>query len=1123
MEESWEVLPVRQLVDVVKAPKVKEAGRPDEEESRKTASWCGSKQERADIQQRLIDWRKSLHLPRAEPRTSLSEGIWNDEQNRALLSRWGGKQLEYMGRATLHGSLELVAEEALFLLESSSLDLLWRGVPVSIQQGYSLLLGQDCSRQEYLVYAKLMLLGFKVVRHQRDLDITECEDKAGEDLPQRPHQRDRPQHQPLHPLFGENIRPVESAAAVKKRLMLKTQTESLCKSIILDLLESLIERSRGIKRAFDKNLFPADRGAAKIPRLEQFDENQKRSKNTLASPKYEVLDDDWPAGGKEEESGYCWRCLTAKHGKDSAAACPALDRRCSVCGRLGHVPAVHQVSEGEARERILASITDPETGDFYDQELLWSPPPPQSVPDVVVIDDDCDDDDEVVVCDEVNGARTSGQNTICNHSPNSIIEEQKNTEDDSQTHRVGGGAIQNGRIDQAEIFARSARILAELQSREQLRKINRVQAAAFQMNRRDLVNLDRRQTRTAAFASAQSQISASGEGGNNEHRFSCSVCDISCSSAGSLGCHLAGAKHKKRLRRLPPAERAAALRAEDSTVPDLTAATLQQGSREKFFCDICGIMMVCADNFRSHLEGKRHLKTLQAVANKQRVLELTAPRPQRSETGAVLTVVLDDENDNKHKETEQKEEECILLSDDDANVQTQEACSTRLSVSPSSGYLPAGRDGDNVNPEVESFQFQVGPAAVPAPSISSPASAQQPPRLPSRARILRGLPNAIERAELVLEVRPELLPEMSRPGQAVYHLTISALRTAAEIEADYEELEAVVGEISTNVDKLGGPASITEVDEIVVLSEEEDEEENEGPLVTGNSDTPPDRPYRGFWPAKQFSAPPAEEIDFGHVQPCPSSSPNNGRRLASSSTPSTVRERRRNSGMSQAEMRRWQSGVQDALLDPSANSSDMLDSDANQCLGIIPQLDGRESRGSESSSSVVFLSSDESDSTSSSSSSRSSSESSSDSHDDVSAHDELRYLKVGPLASLWCYEGFVGPLIAPEMADSMAAVMARTQMSPAPRKSFPRSRSEPLTVSFDCYREARYRKSVATVPDYRIVIVDFHHHLPNASQLSELDNRFLVQAPVLFAVVNCGTVSFFSADRISLPDMIESG
>ena len=47
----------------------------------------------------------------------------------------------------------------------------------------------------------------------------------------------------------------------------------------------------------------------------------------------------------------------------------------------------------------------------------------------------------------------------------------------------------------------------------------------------------------------------------------------------------------------------------------------------------------------------------------------------------------------------------------------------------------------------------------------------------------------------------------------------------------------------------------------------------------------------------------------------------------------------------------------------------------------------------------------------------------------MSAHDELRYMKFGPLASLWCYEGRVGPLIAPEMAESTAAVMARTQVT----------------------------------------------------------------------------------------------
>ncbi len=44
---------------------------------------------------------------------------------------------------------------------------------------------------------------------------------------------------------------------------------------------------------------------------------------------------------------------------------------------------------------------------------------------------------------------------------------------------------------------------------------------------------------------------------------------------------------------------------------------------------------------------------------------------------------------------------------------------------------------------------------------------------------------------------------------------------------------------------------------------------------------------------------------------------------------------------------------------------------------------------------------------------------------------------MGPLASLWCYEGEVGPLIAPEMAENMAAVMARTQVTHRQTMSVP--------------------------------------------------------------------------------------
>ena len=55
---------------------------------------------------------------------------------------------------------------------------------------------------------------------------------------------------------------------------------------------------------------------------------------------------------------------------------------------------------------------------------------------------------------------------------------------------------------------------------------------------------------------------------------------------------------------------------------------------------------------------------------------------------------------------------------------------------------------------------------------------------------------------------------------------------------------------------------------------------------------------------------------------------------------------------------------------------------------------------------------------------------------------------------------------------------------------FPRAATPPLRVSFDCYREARYRKSKAVVPDFRIMVVDYSSTLPDASQLARLEQDF---------------------------------
>jgi hypothetical protein len=89
-------------------------------------------------------------------------------------------------------------------------------------------------------------------------------------------------------------------------------------------------------------------------------------------------------------------------------------------------------------------------------------------------------------------------------------------------------------------------------------------------------------------------------------------------------------------------------------------------------------------------------------------------------------------------------------------------------------------------------------------------------------------------------------------------------------------------------------------------------------------------------------------------------------------------------------------------------------------------------------------------------------------------------------------------------------------VNPEPRKIFHRSCSGLLAISFDCYVEGRYRKSLPTVPDYRIVVVDYNQPLPDASQLARLENRFSDQVVVfrfpLF--VQSATGVIFSIDFV---------
>jgi len=136
--------------------------------------------------------------------------------------------------------------------------------------------------------------------------------------------------------------------------------------------------------------------------------------------------------------------------------------------------------------------------------------------------------------------------------------------------------------------------------------------------------------------------------------------------------------------------------------------------------------------------------------------------------------------------------------------------------------------------------------------------------------------------------------------------------------------------------------------------------------------------------------------------------------------------------------------------------------------------------------------------------------------DDVSAHSELKHFKTGPLASIWSYEGHVGPLISPEMGGSLREVYSRITMDTLSNKKY-KGPVETLNVTYDLYLAENYKKSQKPPPDYRVIIQSMSSNLPNMKSLNMLDKSYPDKIPFLFAVVSGGTVTFFSIDRVELP------
>ncbi|XP_067672347.1 tRNA-splicing endonuclease subunit Sen54-like isoform X2 [Haliotis asinina] len=133
-------------------------------------SWLQAKRLEAFHQERTA----VLAEPRVERLGGLVQGTWDPNRKLVQFKKEMGKFWSHMGFVD-ESRKWLFPEEALFLMETTVLEVYYGGVPLSIQEAYVRLLGEDVSVEEYQTYAHLRRLGYVVLRHMGGSQITDYE------------------------------------------------------------------------------------------------------------------------------------------------------------------------------------------------------------------------------------------------------------------------------------------------------------------------------------------------------------------------------------------------------------------------------------------------------------------------------------------------------------------------------------------------------------------------------------------------------------------------------------------------------------------------------------------------------------------------------------------------------------------------------------------------------------------------------------------------------------------------------------------------------------------------------------------------------------------------------------
>ncbi|KAL3876800.1 hypothetical protein ACJMK2_034594 [Sinanodonta woodiana] len=151
-------------------------------------SWLQAKKLEKFYEERL----QALSEPRVEKSSDLVKGEWNPEKCLVEFEKEKGKFWIHMGFVDVKRKW-LYPEEALFLMETSVLEVWYRGLPISLQQACTFFLVGSLSMEQYQVYSHLRRIGYVVLRHQGRLNFTRYEKLLGLDKYANKKQRKRRQ------------------------------------------------------------------------------------------------------------------------------------------------------------------------------------------------------------------------------------------------------------------------------------------------------------------------------------------------------------------------------------------------------------------------------------------------------------------------------------------------------------------------------------------------------------------------------------------------------------------------------------------------------------------------------------------------------------------------------------------------------------------------------------------------------------------------------------------------------------------------------------------------------------------------------------------------------------------